>query len=350
VDKNIAVVGCGYWGKNLVRNFYELNALAAICDLEETKLNAWEGKLQGVKNVKDINVLLEDPRIKGVVISTPAATHYSIAKQALLKGKDVLVEKPISLSYKEGYELVEVANSHGLILMVGHILNYHPAFKKIKELIDTGELGKINYIYSNRLNLGKFRIEENILWSFAPHDISIIIGLLNEMPDEISAHGGSYLNPNIADVTVTHLRFPSGVNAHIFVSWLHPYKEQRLVIIGDKKMIAFDDVSTSNKLMSYDHKIDWIDRLPVPHPEKAEPIPIDSFEPLRAECQDFLDCIITRKRPDSDGINGLKVLQILEICQDSLKNNGNVIRNRAPEPKKFFVHETAVLDDNVDIG
>jgi UDP-2-acetamido-3-amino-2,3-dideoxy-glucuronate N-acetyltransferase len=350
MDKNIAVIGCGYWGKNLVRNFYELNSLYAICDVDENKLKFFKEKYPDLNTNSDCKALFKNPEIKAVVISTPAATHYSLVKEALTADKDVFVEKPLSLIYKEGEELVSLAKEKNKILMVGHILEYHPAITKLKELIDRGDLGKINYIYSNRLNLGKFRTEENILWSFAPHDISIILYLLNEMPQEASAHGGNYLNPHIADVTVTNLDFPSGAKAHIFVSWLHPYKEQKLIVIGDKKMTVFDDVNPKDKLLVYNHKIDWIERLPIAHPEKAQSVEIEKQEPLKAECEHFIECIISRKTPKTDGSKGLKVLKILEACQESLKENGKVYYLTKEEKKKYFVHESAFVDDNVEIG
>jgi UDP-2-acetamido-3-amino-2,3-dideoxy-glucuronate N-acetyltransferase len=299
----IGVIGCGSWGKNLVRNFNELNALKAICDINQKALQAIQDKYPAVQAVQDHRDLIQDSTIKAVVISTPAATHYELAKEALLAEKDVFVEKPIALVTKDAQELVALAKDKKKVLMVGHILEYHAAINKLKELIDHGALGKIHYIYSTRLNLGKFRTEENILWSFAPHDISAILYLLNEMPTQVAAHGGNYLNPNITDVTVTNMDFPSGARAHIFVSWLHPYKEQKLVVIGDKKMMMFDDVEPKDKLFAYSHKIDWIDRLPVPHPEKPERI-----------------------------------------------ENGSVRRLGSGEEKKYFVHETAVVDDHVEIG
>ena len=326
MKKNIAVVGCGYWGKNLVRNFYEINALYGICDVNEERLKSFKEKFTDLVVYKDYKKLMERHEVDAIVIATPAATHYTLAKEALFAEKDVFVEKPIALNYKEGEELVLLAKEKNKILFVGHILEYHPAVIKLKEIINKGELGKINYIYSNRLNLGKFRTEENILWSFAPHDISVIIGLLDEMPDELSAHGGNYLNPDITDLTVTILNFSSGVKAHIFVSWLHPYKEQKLIVIGDKKMIVFDDVSSKNKLLLYNHKIDWIEKLPVPRPEEAQPLSVEKKEPLKSECEHFIECINSRKTPKTDGNNGLKVLKILEACQESLKQNGNVYR------------------------
>lgn len=323
MKSNIAVVGCGYWGKNLVRNFYELNALHTICDCDEEKLNSFKENYPKLSYSKDYKSVFDNPDIDAVVISTPTATHYQLSKEALLAEKDVFVEKPIALHYREGEELVSLAKEKNRILMVGHILEYHPAVIKMKELIDSGELGRINYIYSNRLNLGKFRTEENILWSFAPHDISVILYLLEEMPSKVTAHGGNYLNPNITDVTVTNLEFTSGAKAHIFVSWLHPYKEQKFVVIGDKKMALFDDVKPENKLFIYNPKIDWIKEFPIPHPEEAQPVKYKEAEPLKSECSHFIGCLKTRNTPKTNGLKGLQVLKILEACQESLKTNGN---------------------------
>jgi len=350
VNKNIAVIGCGYWGKNLIRNFNDLKALYAICDSDEERLASLAEQYPSVLIQKDYEDVLSDSRVKAVVISTPAVTHYDLAKKALSAEKDVFIEKPIALDYPDGEELVNLAEQKNKILMVGHILEYHAAVEKLKELVKQGELGKINYIYSNRLNLGKFRTEENILWSFAPHDISVILALLDEMPDQVSAHGGNYLNPKIADVTVTTMNFASNAKAHIFVSWLHPYKEQKLVIIGDKKMALFDDVSQEEKLFLYDHKIDWIERSPIPRPELARPVPIEKKEPLRSECAHFIDCIRTRKPPRTDGKSGIRVLKILEACQNSLKENGKLCRIQPPKKEKYFLHSSAILDDAVKIG
>lgn len=350
MKKNIAIIGCGHWGKNLVRNFHELDLLYAICDVDENKKKLFKEKYSDLIVYSDIKTLLTDSKIDAVVISTPAATHYSLAKEVLLSNKDVFVEKPIALNYKDGEELVSLAREKNRILMVGHILEYHPAIIKLKEIIDKGELGKINYLYSNRLNLGRFRTEENILWSFAPHDISVILNLLGETPEEVFAHGGNYLNPNITDVTVTTMNFPSGVKAHIFVSWLHPYKEQKFIVVGDKKMVVFDDVEPSNKLFVYSHKIDWIERLPVASPEEAEPIDIEKKEPLRSECEHFIDCINTRKTPKTDGDNGLRVLKILEACQKSLKESRKLLMRVKGEEKKFFIHASSFVDEGVKIG
>lgn len=322
--KNIAIVGCGYWGKNLVRNFAELGALHTICDSNAEALSRVGTLHPDIKRQTSFEQTLANKEITGVVVSTPARLHYSMSKQALLADKDVFVEKPLSLTVKEGEELVKLAEEKGKILMVGHLLEYHPAITKLKQLIDEGELGKINYIYSSRLNLGKFRTEENILWSFAPHDISAILLLLNEMPQHVSAHGGCYLHREIADVTVTTMSFLSGITAHIFVSWLHPYKEQKLVVVGDKKMVVFDDVSPLNKLLVYDHQIEWVDRVPIPHQQEATPVEFTMVEPLRLECQHFLDCLDSRQKPKTDGDSGLRVLRVLNACQRSLQGEGKV--------------------------
>ena len=344
---NVAVVGCGYWGKNLVRNFAELGSLHTICDTREDRLEHFRSTYPGVRTTRDLSEVIRDDEVQALVIATPAETHHQIARDAILAKKDVFVEKPLALRVEEGRELVELASREGRILMVGHVLEYHAAVVKLKEMVAAGELGKINYIHSTRLNLGKFRAEENILWSFAPHDISIILLLLNEMPTHVSAHGGAYLNREIADVTMTTMTFASGVRSHIFVSWLHPYKEQKLVIVGDKKMAVFDDVTPNDKLLLYSHRIDWIGRMPVPRKEDAEPVPCAGVEPLRAECQHFLECIESRQQPRTDGTNGLRVLEILDGCQRSLERSGTVL---SLGQEVFFAHPSACIDEGCDIG
>ena len=297
VKNNIACIGGGHWGKNLIRNFNDLGALRWVCETDEEKRAHLQDSYPAVHFTGELDQVLEDPEVAGVAIATPAETHCKLVRRALLAGKDVLVEKPLCLSVEEGQKMVELAAERQLLLMMGHLLWYHPAVLKLKELVDEGELGRIRYIYSNRLNLGKIRREENILWSFAPHDISVILGLLGELPDGIEAKGANYLHDKIADVTVSLLSFPSGVKAHIFVSWLHPFKEQRLVVVGDRKMAVFDDVEEKDKLLLYPHAVNWKNHLPVASRAEAEPVPFDSGEPLRAECIHFLECIRTRQTP-----------------------------------------------------
>ncbi len=349
----VAVIGSGYWGKNLVRNFNQLGALKLICDKNDVLLNHFKEEYENIETCHALIDVLTREDIQGIAIATPAETHYTIAREALLAGKNVYVEKPLVLNEEEGEELISIANEKKLILMVGHLLQYHPVFVRLRELANSGELGRINYIYSNRLNLGKIRREENILWSFAPHDISMILSLAGEKPENIYATGGNYLHRKIADVTTTHLTFPSGLRAHIFVSWLHPFKEQKLVVVGDKKMAVFDDTQHwEEKLLLYPHQIDWQDNMPVPIKGEAEKQDIPQSEPLHNECEHFLDCISKGKQPITDGKEGLRVLEVLNAAQRSLDNVKQEIpisvnkENRNPDKKDYFKHETAIVDDN----
>jgi len=345
---NVAVIGCGYWGKNLARVFHQLGALRWVCDTRPEVLAEANSKYS-VETTLEYREILGDPAVAAVAIAVPAAQHYAIAKEALMAGKDVYVEKPLALQSSEGEELVRLAASSHRILMVGHILQYHPAVLQLKNLIRSGELGRIQYLHSSRLNLGKLRTEENILWSFAPHDISAILFLLDEDPTRISAHAGRFLNPRVADTTLTTLDFDSGVKAHIFVSWLHPFKEQKLAIVGDRKMAVFDDMEGERKLVLYSHRIDWLDRVPVAHKDEGEPVQLEQIEPLRAECKHFLECVASRRQPRTDGHNGVRVLRILEACEQSVQKAGVPVdvQRRAPD---YFAHPTAVIDEPCEIG
>ena len=361
MNPKVAVVGTGHWGKNLVRNFHELGHLGMICDSNELIKPGFEEKYPDIGVRMKYSEILADKHIDAVVLATPATTHYGMAKDALDAGKHVFVEKPLALEENEGEELVSLAENNSKVLMVGHILQYHNAVIKLKELIDHGDLGKIRYVYSNRLNIGKIRTEENILWSFAPHDISVILMLLNEKPDSLFSNGGNYLQESVADVTMTTMNFPSGVKAHIFVSWLHPFKEQKLVVVGDEKMAVFDDMS-DNKLLLYPHKIKWLDRIPVASKAEAEIVPVEMTEPLKAECQHFLSCIRNGRKPKTDGYEGLLVLKVLSASQASLDQGGVVIeldtrempgppdRGDVNQEQDYFVHESAYVDDGVEIG
>jgi predicted dehydrogenase len=257
------------------------------------------------------------------MIATPAESHYSMASQALAAGKDVFVEKPLTIDVDDARDLVARAAAADRILMVGHLLEYHPAILKLHELIESGELGQIRYLISNRLNLGKIRTEENALWSFAPHDIAVILRLVGMLPFEVVATGGSYVSPNIADVTVTQLLFDNGVRSHIFVSWLHPFKEQRLVVIGSRKMASFDDVA--KELILYDQRVDWKQGQPVPIKGDGVKVQYAQDEPLQQECLHFLQCIRTRRAPRTDGAGGVQILEILHAAQRSLVSNGRPV-------------------------
>jgi UDP-2-acetamido-3-amino-2,3-dideoxy-glucuronate N-acetyltransferase len=350
---NVAVVGVGYWGKNLVRNFHQLGALKVLCDAEGSVAESCRQEYEGVRFCQNFSAVLSDPSITAVVLATPAVTHYDMAKAALEAGKDVFVEKPLAIHVKHGEHLVDIAAAKSRILMVGHILRYHPAILALQELIQKGALGKIDYLYSNRLNIGKIRTEENILWSFAPHDISVILSLLNEMPGRVSCEGGAYLNRHVFDVTLSHFEFPSGAQAHIFVSWLHPVKEQRLVVVGSDKMAVFDDTA-DHKLVLYPHKVEWRNRVPTAVKAQGEIIALENREPLRAECQHFLDCVSSRRSPVSDGAEGLRVLRVLDACQRSLLRDKGVAvdasgeRNNPPPP--YVAHASAYVDEGAEIG
>lgn len=359
MSSNLAVVGGGYWGKNLIRNFYELGALSFICDKNDVLKEFYAEKYPQVRFCTTFESVLNNESIDGVVLATPAAQHYAMAKQAFEHGKDVFVEKPLALSLAEAKELIALAEEQSQVLMVGHILQYHNAVLKLKSLIENGELGKLQYIYSNRLNIGKIRSEENILWSFAPHDISVILMLLGEMPKRLTTSGGHYLQEKVADTTITSMTFESGVKAHIFVSWLHPFKEQKLVVVGDKKMAVFND-TVEDKLVLYPHTVEWRDRIPVAAKADAEIVPVTMSEPLKAECEHFLSCIENRTIPKTDGHEGLRVLKVLTASQQSLDNEGSGVdlnrergltgtRGQKNEPC-FFVHESSFIDDDVSIG
>jgi len=360
-DIGIAIIGTGYWGKNLIRNYRDIGVLKLLCDNNEETLAQYNEQYPQLKTCLALSDVLIRNDIQAVVIATPAATHYTMARESLLADKHVYVEKPLVLSEHEGIELIHLAEERKRVLMVGHLLQYHPAFLRLKEMVQSGELGRINYIYSHRLNLGKIRREENILWSFAPHDISMILALAGEEPEAVMATGGNYLHKRIADVTTTHIEFPSGLKSHIFVSWLHPYKEQKLVVVGDRKMAVFDDtLSWSDKLLVYQHSIKWKGNIPIP--SKADPVKfeIPPLEPLKQECEHFLNSIVHHKEPITSGREGLRVVRILNACQTSLDNNGrrillNDTPDRSPLPvpstsDDHFVHPSAIIDDGVTVG
>ncbi|MDQ3817290.1 MAG: Gfo/Idh/MocA family oxidoreductase [Acidobacteriota bacterium] len=319
---SVAVIGCGHWGKNLVRNFNQLGALKMVCEPSEAGRNLARELAPGATVVEDAEMVWRSS-VDGVVIATPVETHCALTRQALRAGKDVFCEKPLALSYEQGLEVTALSERLGRILMVGHVLEYHPGVQRLLELVRDGKLGKIRYIYSNRLSLGKVRREENILWSFAPHDIAVILRLIGSMPFQVVACGGSYIQPNIPDMTVTHLLFDNGIRAHIHVSWLHPFKEQRLLVIGSRKMASFDDVS--KRLVLYDQRVDVREGEPVPVRGEGQEVPFNSEEPLRLECEAFIEALETRRPPLTDGSSGLRVLKVLQAAQRSLITNGEVV-------------------------
>jgi UDP-2-acetamido-3-amino-2,3-dideoxy-glucuronate N-acetyltransferase len=322
----VGLIGCGYWGKNLARNLYQMGSLAWVCDPSAKVLESVRAAYKGVRAARSLEGLLKDKSVKAVAVAAPAEQHHALARRCLLLGKDVFVEKPLALRIADAQELVELAREKGRVLMVGHILEYHPAIRKLKEFVDSGELGEIHHIYSNRLNLGKVRAEENILWSFAPHDIAVILLLTGAMPEWVTTSGQHYLRHDVADVTMSWLAFPGKTRAHIFVSWLHPFKEQKLVVVGSRKMAVFDDVAKEGKLRIYDKGIDWKDGQPVIRQTAESTLFFPEMEPLREELLHFQDCVRTRRTPRTDGQNGLRVLRVLDACQRSIQAGSQPVR------------------------
>jgi UDP-2-acetamido-3-amino-2,3-dideoxy-glucuronate N-acetyltransferase len=346
----VAAVGCGYWGKNLVRNFAELGALAAICDPDQEAALRLADRYH--TRVAGLEAVLRDDTIAGVAIAAPAVLHAELTRRALEAGKHVFVEKPLALTVPEAEQLCALAERRDRRLMVGHLLQYHPAFIKLRELVREGALGRLEYISSTRLNLGKIRREEDILWSFAPHDLSMILSLVGQEPIEVTAQGGYYLHKTIADVTTTLLAFPGGEQAHVFVSWLHPFKEQKLVVTGDRAMAVFDDGQPwSRKLLLYPHWIEWREAVPVPQKAEADPVPLDEGEPLNLECRHFLDCIATESRPRTDGREGLRVLRVLARASEVLHKASLPAASQKPSARSGVqIHESAYVDEPCEIG
>jgi len=332
IEPTVAVVGCGHWGSNIVRNVARLGALGAVVDPSEAGRRNAEKLAPGVPIHDCLTDVARDERIRGVMIATPAETHYDLACEALAAGKDTYVEKPLTIDVDEAADLIERAEMGDRILMVGHVLEYHPAILRLHQLVREGVLGKLRYLISNRLNLGKIRTEENALWSFAPHDVSVILRLVGDTPFEVVATGGGYITPNVVDVTVSQLLFDNGVRSHIFVSWLHPFKEQKLVVIGSKSMASYDDVT--KELLLYDLQFDWKEGEPIPTRSPGVPVAFPEKEALAEECRHFLKCMETRQRPLTDGWNGLRVLQILHAAQRSMATNGSPVSLHSPAHRR----------------
>jgi len=325
----VCVAGCGHWGKNLVRNFHALGHLHSICDTDPVCLRTLAHQYPEARAFRSLEEALEDRQLHAVALASPADEHHRMAMAVIEAGKDVFVEKPLALDWQDGQEMVEAAQRRGRLLMVGHLLLYHPAILRIQELLREGELGRLEYVYSNRLSMGRIRQEENALWSFAPHDISVLLMLMGRLPVQATATGGAYLQPNVADVTLSTLLFDHGARAHIFVSWLHPYKEHRLVVIGSKKMVVFEDTRPSDKLLLFDKQIEWENGRMEATQAQGVPVSFGSEEPLRRECQHFLDCVRDRGEPRTPGSDGVQVLLVLQACQRSLQMNGEPVQVNA---------------------
>lgn len=329
----IGQIGLGAWGKNLLRNFTSINQchVRMACDADDATCAGASEAFRGVVLTTRYEEVLKDDKIEAVVIATPPALHYKLAMEAIEAGKDVFVEKPLVLNLGDGKKLVKAALDNNRILMVGHIMEYHPASLQLKKYVEDGVLGEIYYLYSTRINLGKVRDIENSLWSFAPHDISLIIFLLDKYPLNVTATGSAYLQNNIEDVCFMTMHFKDKTMAHVHVSWLDPHKERKLTIVGSKKMVVFDDTQASEKIWLYDKgvesKLDYntygeylslrVGDITLPR--------VPGGEPLRLECQHFLDCVKNRTQPRSDGRDGLRVLAVLQAAQQSLEQGGTPV-------------------------
>ena len=333
-DLKIAVVGTGSWGKHLVRNYYDLGVLHACCDVDNKKLESAKKAFNVPIVTADFNSIISNPEIDAIVIAAPAVDHYRLAKAALEAGKATYVEKPMALKESHCRELVDLSEKNNLVLMVGHLMLYHPALKQIKQYIDSGELGTIYYAYSLRVNLGAVRRDENSLWSFAPHDISMLLYLFGSEVDNVSARGQFYLQKDLEDVVFLSIYFKDKKMAQVQISWLDPHKERKLTIVGSKKMLVFDDVQSAEKIKIYNKGFDkgeksdfdsYGDYLTLRTGDIYLPC-VDMSEPLRIECSHFLDCVRHNRRPLTDGHNGLAVVKILEKAQESLEKSGMPIK------------------------
>ena len=321
---SVAVVGLGYWGPNLARNLDALPAaqLAWICDGSAERLEQMRGRFPRAEATTSLDEVLADPAVDAVAVATPVPSHAELARRVLEAGKHCFVEKPLAQSVADAEAVLEAARASGRTLMVGHLLEYHPGLERLKQLVDDGELGEVRYIYGNRLNLGKLRADENALWSLGAHDVSVVLRLAGEEPFECHAHGESYMRAGVEDVVFCYLRFPSGLAAHLHLSWLDPHKERRFTVVGSKRMATFDDMALEQKLSVYDKGFDqryegygeyiarsgdvWSPQVP-------------NEEPLRIECRHFVECVLEGEPPRSDGEAGLRVVRVLEQLQRSLE-------------------------------
>jgi predicted dehydrogenase len=331
----VGVVGLGYWGPNLARNFDRLHnaELAYCCDLDEANLAKARELYPGATATDDLDALLGDDGLDAVVVATSVPTHYPLGRRVLEAGKHVFIEKPIALKAVEAADLLTISEARGLKLMVGHLLEYHPGVRKVKELVDAGELGKVFYVYANRLNLGKVRTDENALWSLAPHDISVLNYLIGEEPEEVSARGECYLQDDVEDVVFGYIKYPSGVVGHLHVSWLDPHKSRKITVVGSDKMVVFDDMEADRKVTVYDKgatttrtKFDTYGEFVTLHFGDIHIPKISNEEPLRVECQHFVDCVRDGGRPLSDGRDALNVVRVLDAMERSLRDGGQPVR------------------------
>jgi UDP-2-acetamido-3-amino-2,3-dideoxy-glucuronate N-acetyltransferase len=318
----LGVVGAGRWGYNHVRNFAALGALGAVCDTSREALHRIARAYPGVAIYTDLPDLLADPSIKALVLATPAELHFAQAKAALAAGRHVLVEKPMTLSLADAEALDRIAGERKLVLMVGHLLEYHPAFVRLKELVSAAELGDIFRIDSHRLTAGTFSQRESVLWDLGPHDLSMVLRLVGVLPERVQATGSCHVRTEVEDVVTVTMSFPGGVRAETLLSWLHPFKEQRLVVVGRRKTAVFDDAVKQGKLRLYPTRIPRATGQPFARTGEAELVPYPEDEPLRLECEHFLRCITTGEQPLTDGASGVRIARVLDACERSLRAGG----------------------------
>lgn len=320
MKKNIAVIGCGYWGKNLLRNFYNLGGLSSICDSDIEIINKYS-KFYNVKGLS-FSEILNNKNIKGVVLAVPAHLHASMSIEALNAGKRVFVEKPLAMNVMEAKLMIAASKKKDVQLMVGHLLQFHPVFKKIRYYVNKGIIGNLKYIFSNRLSFGTVRCKEDVIWSFAPHDISMILSLAGQIPVSVSTKSLSILQKNIADTATIHFEFATGLKSQISVSWLHPYKEHKLTIIGSEAMIVFDDSKPWNKKLAlYPYEVSFSQKTIDLTKLDFSYVEVPEEEPLQNECQHFMDVVNKNIKPLTDGDEGLRVLRVLSAASKSQNEN-----------------------------
>lgn len=329
-NTSIALFGCGTWGSNWVRVLEQMGVLAAVADPQPAALDRVRQKYPNIRTTSSPSELLQDPSIDGVVIATPAPTHFETAKLCLQAGKHVLVEKPLALNLAQGQELVDLARRMKRVLMVGHLFEHHSAVLRLVELLRSGQLGRLQYVSSNQLNTGIVRDQENALWSLAPHDIGLVLKVVDQRPEEVWAVGSDFLTPGVQDMVTVHLKFAGNVRAQICVNWLYPFKERRLVVVGDKQMAVFDDGKPwPEKLTLYPHEIERSSgRSPKLIKKAGVPVTVTECEPLMAQARHFLECVSGGKEPLTSGASNLRVLETLEAAEASLKRNDLVIVSR----------------------
>jgi predicted dehydrogenase len=331
----VGIVGMGYWGPNLARNLATLESCELVwcCELDDDKRSHWEASHPGTRFTSDLDDLLTDPDLSAIVVATPGATHAALAQRVLEAGKNCFVEKPLAHDSQSAERLARIADERGLVLMVGHLLSYHPGVRQLADLIARGELGRVRYVHSQRLNLGKLRVDENALWSLGAHDVSVLLELADGEPTEVSARGEAFMRDNVEDVVFAHIRFDSGLVSHLHLSWLDPHKVRRITVVGSERMATLDDMALERKLSIWDNSFASLSDTYGEYITRSGPVHspmVLNTEPLRLECAHFIECLRTGERPHTDGVAGARVVTVLEALQKSLEQDGASVRVPPP--------------------